>query len=259
MVGPIGLLLPPLTLVTAVLTLPFTLLALPLSDASALFSWPKLRHRWFLHFWWWFGPATKPFFAPSVVPLLEQAHGKVLDIGPASGIWMSDLGKAAAATGKIEKIYGVEPNVLFHKQLKAGAKKAGLEDRYEPIAAYAQDLESRGIKKGSIDTIITVHVLCSVGSHAPGIVKELYEYLKPGGLWLVYEHVAARNVPVKSWQYLHNLVWPYVLDGCSITEDTGALLARAGAWESVEIGPDPREGPLDSLPHVMGTMVKKRA
>ena len=57
-----------------------------------------------------------------------------------------------------------------------------------------------GIQKGSVDTIVTVHVLCCVGSQAEKIIKTLYEYLKPGGQWLVYEHVVSKNIPVKYWQ-----------------------------------------------------------
>lgn len=144
-------------------------------------------------------------FAPTVKPILEQASGVVLDIGPASGVWIPEFGLAAKASpGKITKIYGVEPNVLFHPQLRANAKENGLEGIYEPVGVYAQDLEATGIKKGTVDTIITVHVLCSVGPHADKIIKTLYEYLKPGGQWLVYEHVVSKNAPVKHWQGLYS-------------------------------------------------------
>lgn len=103
--------------------------------------------------------------------------------------------------GQIQKIYGVEPNVLFHEGLRARAKANGLADVYEPVAAYAGELEGKGIVlKGGVDTVVTVHVLCSVGGHADTVVKELYEYLRPGGQWLVYEHVASKSAPIKSWQ-----------------------------------------------------------
>ena len=196
MLGPLDLIVPPTVLLTSLATLPFTLLILPFTDPSALTSWPTIRHAWFKHFWWWFGPGSKPLFAPTVRPILDQASGIVLDIGPASGVWMRELGLVAKASpGKITKIYGVEPNVLFHPQLRASAKANGLEGIYEPVGVYAEDLESTGIKKGTVDTIITVHVLCSVGPDADKIVKTLYEYLKPGGQWLVYEHVVSKNTP----------------------------------------------------------------
>lgn len=200
MLGPFSLLVPPLVLTTSLATLPFTILILTLTGRSSyLLSWHKLRHAWFKHFWWWFGPGSKAIFAPSVTPLLSQARGTVLEIGPASGIWMPELA-AAARNGKISKIHGVEPNEEFHSTLREAAKRAGLADVYEPVAAYAQDLEARGIEKGSVDTIVTVHVLCSVGPRAEELVKVLYDFLKPGGQWLVYEHVAARNPTARMCQ-----------------------------------------------------------
>ena len=201
MLGPLDLTLPPIVLLTSIATIPFTLLISPLTNPSALTSYDEFKHAWFKHFWWWFGPASKPLFSSTVRPILAQAYGTVLDIGPASGVWISDFGEMVKQNpGKITKIYGVEPNINFHDQLKANAKAAGLEDIYEPVAAYAQDLEKSGIKKGNVDTIITVHVLCSVGSQQAEIIKSLYEYLKPGGQWLVYEHVVSSNAPVKMWQ-----------------------------------------------------------
>ena len=201
MLGPFDLVLPPVVLLTAIATLPFTVITLLATNVSALLSATELKHTWFKHFWWWFGPGTKFLFAPNVKPLLHEAYGVVLDIGPASGIWMRELGEAAKASpSKITKIHGIEPNVLFHDQLRASAKKYGLADIYEPVAAYAQDLEKVGIEKGSIDTIITVHVLCSVGAQAESVIKALYEYLKPGGQWLVYEHIASEHTPVRIWQ-----------------------------------------------------------
>jgi predicted methyltransferase len=138
-------------------------------------------------------------FAPFVRPLINQAYGIVLDIGPASGLWMPEFGKMAAE-GRLTKVYGIEPNKLFHTELREQVKTYGLEDVYEPVAGYIQELEARGVKKGTVDTIITVHVLCSVGKQTEGLVKELYEYLKPGGQWIVYEHVGSKNTLTRAWQ-----------------------------------------------------------
>ncbi|KAK3056172.1 hypothetical protein LTR09_002678 [Extremus antarcticus] len=258
MLGPLDLIVPPVVLLTAVATLPFTLIShLVTGNISDLTSWPKLRHAWFKHFWWWFGPGSKPLFAASVRPLLAQASGTVLDIGPASGIWMPEFGEAVKNNpGKIKKIYGIEPNTLFHPQLLSQAKANGLEGIYEPVAAYAQDLEGKGIEKGSVDTVITVHVLCSVGDHAETIVKELYEYLKPGGQWLVFEHVASRNAPIKVFQNINNTVWPILLDGCALDHNTESTIRNAGQWDTVAIGPDPKDGYFETLPHTVGRLVK---
>ncbi|KAM0712099.1 hypothetical protein Q7P37_011193 [Cladosporium fusiforme] len=266
MLGPLSLLLPPIVLLTSLATLPFTLLTLALSRrTTTLSTWASLRQTWFKHFWYWFGPGSKAIFAPTVRPLLAQLKGPiVLDIGPASGVWMRELGEAVkksssggAASSAITKIYGVEPNVEFHAQLRDAAKKAGLEDVYEPVAVKAQDLEAFGVGKGSVDTVVTVHVLCSVGGQAEEVVRGLYEVLRPGGQWLVYEHVVAKKGVVRSWQAVCNTVWGTLLDGCNLQRDTEKILREAGEWESIQLGPDAREDAFESLPHVVGRLVKK--
>lgn len=198
--GPLSLLIPSIVLLGSIATLPYTVIQLVLSNrTSTLSSWSQVRHAWFKHFCDWFGPNSKPLFAPRVSPLLAQAKGIVLDIGPANGDWMDELAKAYKAGG-VTKIYGVEPNAEFHEPLRQAAKKAGLADVYEVVGAKAQDLKDWGVEKGSVDTVLTVHVLCSVGPKADEITRALYEMLKPGGQWLVYEHVGARHGIAKMFQ-----------------------------------------------------------
>jgi len=43
---------------------------------------------------------------------------------------------------------------------------------------------------GSVDTVLTVRVLCSLDErHLEGALAGLFKCLKPGGQWLVFEHV----------------------------------------------------------------------
>ncbi|KAK5122535.1 hypothetical protein LTR85_003798 [Meristemomyces frigidus] len=257
MLGPLDLLVPPIVLVTSAVTFPYTLLILLLTGRlNTLVSWPKLKHTWFKHFWWWFGPASKPLFSADVRPLIAQARGVVLDIGPASGIWMRDLGDVAAS-GAVTKIYGVEPNASFHPQLRSAAKKYGLEDVYQIVPVLVEDLEAYGIEKGSIDTIITVHVLCSVGPNAGKIIGDLYEYLKPGGQWLVYEHVGSKHAAARMCQRVCNPLWGKLLDGCHLCRDTENWLKHAGRWESIAVHPDVKDGYFESLPHIFGRLTKE--
>ena len=149
-------------------------------------SWSAFQHAWFGRFWSYFGPMSKEVASPCVKPLLGEARGVVLDIGPGSGLWLDLF--SATNNDKITKIYGVEPNPEHHPALRAAVRGAGLDAVYEILPVGVEDLENAGIPKGSVDTIATIQVLCSV----PGpqqILKQLYPYLKPGGQWLVYEHV----------------------------------------------------------------------
>jgi len=160
-------------------------------DFKPFQSFDDFKDAWFARFWAFFGPLSRENAAPKVMPLLRNsASGVCMDIGPGSGEWLYLFAKAN--NKDITKIYGVEPNPGMHKALRANAVKAGLGDIYEVVGCGAEELATKGgIPKGSIDTIITVQCLCSIPTPEK-IIKDLYPYLKPGGQWLVYEHVKTK-------------------------------------------------------------------
>lgn len=203
----------------------------------------------------------------------------------------------------------------MHALLRQQAAEAGLSDVYEVIGCGAQELKTRGgIAPGSIDTIITVQSLCSIPTPQV-IIRELYPLLKPGGKWLMYEHVKTKYQSsfVGYWQsrwflfftlflsyfrqYLFcydyvccalvlaieqakrkekkrvkmltlssltfsteaiNLIWPHFFGGCDICRPTDEWILQAGEWEDVNIITGESEGPYDTIPHVSGSLTKKR-
>ena len=67
---------------------------------------------------------------------------------------------------------------------------------YEILTCGIEDvaeLKSRGITPGSIDTVLSVQVLCSV-PYPDETMRRLYALLKPGGQLVVYEHVRSKDV-----------------------------------------------------------------
>lgn len=176
-------------------------------DLLVTFQWrtflspDEFKDAWFARFWSFFGPKSRMVAEPVVLPLIQNAaSGVCLDIGPGSGQWLDLFAKSKNPS--ITKIYGIEPNRDLHPMLRASAVKAGLGQMYEIVGAGAEELGAKGILgKEGVDTIITVQCLCSV----PGpemIVKDLYPLLKPGGKWLVYEHVRTKYTGdfVAYWQ-----------------------------------------------------------
>ena len=94
------------------------------------------------------------------------------------------------------KIYGVEPNIALHKSLREKIKTCGLSDVYEIVACGIEDvgeLEKRGIVLGSIDTVLSIQVLSSVPD-VEGTLRRLHGLMKPGGQFIVYEHVRSTDV-----------------------------------------------------------------
>ena len=121
-----------------------------------------------------------------VPPLVNKAYGVVLDLGPGNGAQLGRLNSNNVAT-----IYGVEPNQAFLISLHESIQRHGLEGKYTVVPCRVEDtmtMRDYGIVEGSIDTIVSVHVLCSVED--PSRVEGcLNRYLKPGGQLIFYEHI----------------------------------------------------------------------
>jgi tRNA A58 N-methylase Trm61 len=121
----------------------------------------------------------------------------VLELGPGSGNQLHRFD-----TSKVSKIYGIEPNIDLHEALRATVKKTNLDDIYTIIPHGAEDVKSferYKIAPNSVDTILSIQVLCSV-PNPTAIVRHLYQYLKPGGKMIVYEHVQSKDFVTRTLQ-----------------------------------------------------------
>jgi SAM-dependent methyltransferase len=119
--------------------------------------------------------------------LINQAHGIVLDIGPGPGEWLALFDKE-----KVTKIYGVEPNADHHPRLRERIAHAGLQDKYVIVPVGIQDLGDKWVEKGSVDSVVTVLCLCSIPT-PEYMIRELYQHIKEGGIWILYEHVKVKE------------------------------------------------------------------
>jgi SAM-dependent methyltransferase len=167
---------------------------------GTLVSWHAFRDAWFANTWAVLGPQLAEGSARVVKELQSRSRGVVLDIGPGAGDWVHLYSNPAKGGGGVTKIYGVEPNLDQHASLRRKVREAGLEGVYEIVGAGAEELGrlGLGIGKGGVDTVVTKQVLCS----APGperLVRELYGYLKPGGVWIMYEHVKTKERGWVNW------------------------------------------------------------
>ena len=123
--------------------------------------------------------------------IVSEASGVVLELGPGLGTQLPryDL-------SKITKVYGVEPNKVLHKALMDKIKTSGLSDIYEIVPCGVEnpvELERYGIVPNSVDTVLSIQVLCSVPD-LEETTRRLYAFMKPGGQFIVYEHVRSTDV-----------------------------------------------------------------
>lgn len=190
----------------------------------------------------------------TVVPsLVAKANGTILEIGPGSGNQLSRFDR-----NKTSRIYGVEPNKDLHEQLRANIKKCGLNDIYTIVPCGIEDskmLSAYGIEPNSIDTVLSVQVLCGV-PQPDIVVKEMYRLLKPDGQMIVYEHVKSDDAVSGLVQRMYNIVWPFAAGGCNLNRPTARYLKNAGEWGRIELAEPGREDVWTVLPRVSGVLVK---
>ncbi|KAI3326146.1 S-adenosyl-L-methionine-dependent methyltransferase [Xylariaceae sp. AK1471] len=176
--------------------------------------------------------------------------------------------RANTARSKITRVYGVEPNASHHTALRRSVEAAGLQDVYEIVPVGIEDLSSTSVSGGknkkwegsiepdSVDCIVSVLCLCSIPDPERHI-RELYELLRPGGRWYVYEHVRCEySWYMQLYQRLINLVWPHFIGGCELCRQTEKTLREAGPWTSIDIGQPPAEPWYHSVPHILGVLTK---
>ena len=137
------------------------------------------------------GPDSAQAEEDSPVPsLVHEAYGTVLELGPGTGQQLGRLNPS-----RITRIYGIEPNIALHPELRARIGKAGLENIYSVVPCGIEDiaeLKKYGIESESIDTVLSIKVLCSV-PEPERMTRDLYRLLKPGGQLLLSEHVRSKN------------------------------------------------------------------
>ncbi|KAI8629948.1 S-adenosyl-L-methionine-dependent methyltransferase [Xylariaceae sp. FL1651] len=177
--------------------------------------------------------------------------------------------RANTARTEITRVYGVEPNTSHHGALRRAVEAAGLEDVYEIVPVGIEDLSCSSsstsgnrnkwegsIEPGTVDCIVSVLCLCSIPEPERHI-RELYELLRPGGRWYVYEHVQCEySWYMRLYQRIINLIWPYFIGGCELCRQTEKTLTEAGHWTSINLGQPPAEPWYHPLPHILGVFTK---
>lgn len=172
-------------------------------------------------------------------------------------------------------VYAIEPNPHYEDVIATKVKKHDLQDKYKLLACGVEDSEilaGEGITEGSMDTILSIQVLCAVND-VHSAMKEIYKLLKPGGSFVFWEHVKNKdtvtgiaqgtyylplwvviggtNVRIACW----NPTWS-ALVGCCLNRDIMKDILAAGEWE------DPSkivvtDDPYSPLPRIEGVLTKK--
>jgi SAM-dependent methyltransferase len=124
------------------------------------------------------------------------------------------------------RVLAIEPNPSMHGALRAAAARHGIDLEIRAVGAEDTRLPDAGA-----DAVVSTLVLCTVSDPAAAIA-EVRRILRPGGRFVVLEHVAAPegSVPARLQRGLWT-GWRWAFEGCDLQRHTGELLTEAGFAE----------------------------
>ncbi|KAJ5825272.1 hypothetical protein N7474_002410 [Penicillium riverlandense] len=188
----------------------------------------------------------------SVPSLVRAAQGKILELGPGPGNQIHRYDPSL-----VDIIYAVDPNPNFENPVAVKLKKLDLQDKYKFLACGVEEsdiLMREGITEGSMDTVVSIQVLCSVRD-VKSVMRALWKLLRPGGSFVFWEHTRNKDTVTAMVQACWNPAWS-ALVGCCLNRDIKADILAAGEWENpgdIEVADDP----YSCLPRIWGVLKKK--
>ncbi|CAH2066378.1 unnamed protein product [Thlaspi arvense] len=190
-------------------------------------------------------------FKIKVFENLTSKAGKVLEIGIGTGFNM----RYYAARNVNVTVLGLDPNPEMKKYARKSAKRAGLRPKN---FRFKQGVgEAIPLGDESVDAVVATLVLCSV-SDVTQTLNEIKRVLRPGGVFIFLEHVAAKDgTLLRRLQKLLDPLQQKLADGCHLTRNTRDCILEAGFNGGAEIETvSTYSFPWVTRPHIYGVAYK---
>ncbi len=166
-------------------------------------------------------PVEKFHLSKMRADLLSAAHGKTLEIG--------------AGTGLNFPHYPTDVQVTAIDNDESMLSASSPKNQGGHVNVEVADAENLPYADNEFDTVVATLVFCSV-PNPDRALSEVYRVLKPGGSFLLLEHVR-KNTPIAG-KVLDTLTpaWKLIAGGCHLNRDPGAKLQQLGfKTESLEV------------------------
>ncbi|OJD33175.1 methyltransferase-like protein 7b [Diplodia corticola] len=187
-----------------------------------------------------------------VPSLVLAAQGKILELGPGPGNQIQRYDPAL-----VDFIYAVDPNPYYGDHIAAKLKRLDLQDKYKLLACGIEDsdvLRKEGVVEGSMDTVLSIQVLCSV-KDVKSVMREVWKLLRPGCSFVFWEHERNKDAAMAVAQTCLNPAWSAFV-GCSMNREIKAEILAAGEWENPD-GIEVADDLNTCLPRIWGVLKKK--
>jgi ubiquinone/menaquinone biosynthesis C-methylase UbiE len=162
--------------------------------------------------------------------LLEQARGRVLEIGVGTGLSIPHY-------PEVDELVGADPSEPMLRRARRRALKVGRDVTF--VQAPAERLP---FEDDSFDTVVAIAVLCTVEDQQRAL-QEIRRVLRPKGQFLFSEHVRSDDPKRARWQDRLEGIWGVVANGCHPNRRTLEAIRRAGFDVS-----DAHQGELPGVP-----------
>jgi ubiquinone/menaquinone biosynthesis C-methylase UbiE len=135
----------------------------------------------------------KRLFRDSRAWVCGQASGDVLEVAVGTGLNLSHYPQGVRLTG-----------LDYSAAMLAIARRRAAELGVD-VDLQEGDAQEMAFPDASFDTVVCTYSMCAIPDERQA-VAELSRVLRPGGLLLLADHVAARNWPVRAVQRLMEVV-----------------------------------------------------
>jgi len=148
--------------------------------------------------------------------LLQQASGRTLEIGSGTGINLEHYPHS------LHELTLAEPEPAMRTRLEQRLARSGRQAKILDAPA-----ESLPFADGSLDTVISTLVLCTVDE--PDLaLHEIARVLSPGGQLLFIEHVRSSSPRLARWQDRLHTPWQRFAAGCRCNRATAQSMTASG-------------------------------
>lgn len=148
--------------------------------------------------------------------VVQDAHGRVLEIGVGSGLNLPLYGE------RVRQVTGLDPSPRLLSMARRA--QAGSRVPFELIEASAEAIP---LANESIDTVVSTWTLCSIPD-ALAALREMRRVLRPAGELRFIEHGRAPEATVRLWQDRLTPAWKRLAGGCHLNRPIRELLEDAG-------------------------------
>ena len=155
-------------------------------------------------------------FLPLREQLVDDARGRVLEIGVGSGLNLPLYHR------DLEHLTGLDPS----PELLTRARRSAAWVHF-PVRLVEGRAEDLPLEDASIDCVVTSWTMCSVADPAQTLA-EVRRVLRPDGALLFIEHGRADDAHVRRWQDRLTPLWRRIGGGCHLNRPVAELIEAAG-------------------------------